>query len=168
MKIIYLDTVIKDVENTKCLKCNNSLAYHFDPLISGHCLAFDELININYYLDWTLDKFIKCHESCSTCNNPNNCITCNNSKGYYFIENDNSGICYTKSTISIKYYLNLTDNLFKLCNSRCYSCEIGGTNSESNCIKCQGGSNYHFDPYKLNHCIKSNELPNSSFYLENS
>ena len=155
-------------ENTKCLKCNNSLAYHFDPLISGHCLAFDELININYYLDWTLDKFIKCHESCSTCNNPNNCITCNNSKGYYFIENDNSGICYTKSTISIKYYLNLTDNLFKLCNSRCYSCEIGGTNSESNCIKCQGGSNYHFDPYKLNHCIKSNELPNSSFYLENS
>ena len=155
-------------EESNCLKCNNSLNYHFDPLKSGHCLTYEELININYYLDTTTDKFTKCNESCSTCDNPHNCIICNNTKGYYFMENDNSGICYIKSTNTLGYYLNQTDNLFKLCNSRCYSCDEGGTDSRSNCIKCKNSDDYHFDPYILNHCITQNELPNSNYYLETS
>ena len=156
-----------DIESN-CIKCNNSLNYHFDPIKPNHCLAYEELININYYLDTTFDKFKICYESCATCTGPSLCTTCNHTKGYYFIQHDNSGICYTLSTIAIGYYLNLTDNLFKLCHSRCYSCVVGGIDSETNCTKCNNNENYHFDPYKLNHCIKSNELPNTSYYLETS
>ena len=156
-----------DIESN-CLICNNSLNYHFDPLIDKHCLAFEELININYYLDSTVDKFKICHNNCSTCTNPYKCTTCNNTKGYYFIQNDISGYCYNLSTIAIGYYLNLTDNLFKLCNSRCYSCVVGGIDSQSNCTKCKNSINLHFDPYKSNHCIPFNELPNNSYYLETS
>ena len=155
-------------EDTKCLKCNNSLNYHFDPLRDGHCITYEELIDINYYIDPITDKFMKCDESCITCNKSNTCLECNNTKEYYFIENDNSGICYTNSTIPIGFYFNLTDNLFKSCNSRCYSCEKGGINTQSNCIKCKNINGYHFDPYILNHCIKFNELPNSSYYVEES
>ena len=153
---------------SNCIKCNNSLDYHFDPYKAKHCLRYDELININYYLDTSTDKFKICNGNCSTCVNPYKCTQCNNTKGYYFIESDISGICYNSLTIPIKYYLNLTDNLYKLCNRRCYSCREGGIDTETNCTKCKNSENYHFDPFKLNHCIKINELPNSSFYLETS
>ena len=151
---------------TNCIKCNNSLDYHFDPIKQNHCLTYEELIDINYYIDTTEDKFKLCNENCSTCNNPNQCTSCNNSKEYYFIENDSSGICYNSISIPIGYYLNLSDNLFKSCNSRCYSCEVGGSNTQSNCTQCKNSANYHLHPFKLNHCIKRDELPNESFYLE--
>ena len=156
-----------DIESN-CLECNNSLNYHFDPIIPKHCLTYEELININYYLDSSVDKFKICNYNCSTCQNPYKCTLCNNTKGYYFIENDLSGICYNSITIAVGYYLNLTDNLYKLCNSRCYSCIVGGIDSESNCTRCKNDNNYHFAPFKQNHCIKINELPNNSFYLETS
>ena len=108
--------------SSNCFECNNTKEYHFDPIKIGHCLKYDELININYYLDINEDKYKICHESCLTCDGPNrnNCKRCNNTKGYYFKENDNSGICFTQTTIEIGYYLNHTDNLFKKCNIRCY------------------------------------------------
>ena len=154
--------------DTKCTKCNNSLDYHFDPIKPNHCLKYDELIDINYYLDIVDDKFKLCDEKCSTCKDPNKCNTCNNTKEYYFIENDLSGICYNSISISVGYYLNLSDKLFKSCNNRCYSCEVGGSDIQSNCTKCKNSNNYHFHPFNLNHCIKWEELPNESFYLETS
>ncbi len=153
---------------SNCIKCNKNENYHFDPYIDNHCIKEEELPNINYYLDTIDDKYKICLPSCLTCAGPSKCAKCNNTKGYYFIENDNSGICYTQLTIPIGYYLNLTDNLFKLCNNRCYSCIRGGNNFESNCTVCKNSANYHFDPYKLDHCIKQSELPNISFYLETS
>ena len=155
---------------SNCLKCNNTKDLHFDPIKINHCINYDELININYYLDINEDKYKICHESCLTCNGPsnNNCLICNNSKGYYFKENDNSHICFTNDSIEIGYYLNISDNLFKKCNSRCLSCSIGGIDSLSNCIKCKNENNYHFDPLKQNHCIQFNELQSSNYFLDSN
>ena len=154
-------------EDSNCMQCNNNESYHFHPYIDNHCVTQEELPT-NYYLDKNDSKYKICNESCLICTEPSKCISCNNTKGYYFIENDNSGICYTEQIFPIGYYLNLTDNLFKLCNNRCYSCNISGNDFESNCLQCKSSDNYHFDPYKLNHCINQSELPNISFYLDNS
>ena len=153
--------------SSNCIKCNNDENYHFDNLKANHCVTYDELQDINYYLDENDDKYKLCHESCLKCDGPNNnnCINCNNSKGYYFKENDNSKVCFTKNTISIGYYLNSIDNLFKKCNSRCLTCDIGGTDSLSNCKKCKNNNNYHFDPVKANHCIQLSELSTSNYFI---
>ena len=57
----------------------NSNNYHFDPLIENHCIKFNELPSTNYYLDTKEDKYKLCHESCFTCDGPNNdnCLSCN-------------------------------------------------------------------------------------------
>ena len=113
---------------------------------------------------------IDCYETCSECyatgNDTNhNCLICNNTKGYYFKENSDNNNCYNKDTIEIGYYLDSNNKVFKQCNLRCLTCEGGGDNLNSNCTKCN--NNYHFDPIEINHCVKFNELPNSSFYLDN-
>ena len=122
--------------SSNCIKCNNILGYHFDPSKQKHCINFYELANTNYYLDENEDKYKLCHATCLKCDGPNNnnCQNCYNSKGYYFIVNDDSRICYSKNING--YYLNATDNLLYKCNNRCLSCDNEGTDINSNCIKC--------------------------------
>ena len=177
----YLDTINKIFKkcNDRCLTCNiggnDSFSnctkckedYHFDPIKLNHCIKSNELIDINYYLDNNDDKYKICHESCLECSGQNNnCLSCNNTKGYYFKENNENNICYSNNTIEIGYYFNNNDYLFKKCNYKCLTCDYGGSNSSSNCTKCKNIDNYHFDPIKKNHCIKFNELPNISYYLD--
>ena len=149
--------------NSNCLKCNNN--YHFHPYKTNHCINLNELPTPNYYVDLNDNKYKLCHNSCLTCNdsNYNNCLSCNNDNSYYFIENNYSNICYRNGTLEDGYYLDLNDKLFKKCNYRCLTCKMGGNNTNSNCLKCN--NNYHFHPYKINHCINLNELPTPNYYL---
>ena len=181
----YLDTTINIIKkcNHRCLKCNeegsdsssiclvwnNNDDYHFDPLKEKHCLKYDELRNINYYLNEEYDKYDLCFDKCLTCNGPfeNNCTLCNVSKGYYFKENDNSQKCYSKDNIELGYYLDESEQLFKKCNKGCLKCDIGGTDSNTNCLICINDNGYHFDPNKENHCIKFENLINTNYYLNN-
>ena len=114
---------------------------------------------------------VDCYETCSDCNyigNADNhyCLSCNNTKGYYFKENDIKKNCYNNNTIGLGYYLDKNNQIFKKCHTRCSACNKEGTNSASNCQKCNNANNYHFDPIKENHCIKFNELPNTNYYLD--
>ena len=152
--------------HSNCIKCLNN-EYHFDPIIPNHCIKEDELPDINYYFDTDDDIYKLCYETCLKCSGPNetDCISCNNTKGLYFKEDDIVKICHSINEIEKGYYLDLNHNLIKKCNSRCLSCNQSGTESYSNCIECLD-DNYHFDPYKPNHCIKEVELPIPNYYVD--
>ena len=119
----------------------------------------------------TINNFI-CYKSCLYCFGEgniynHNCTVCNNYRGYYFLENSVSKNCYNENEIIDGYYLDKSSNLFKRCNNRCSTCNTGGVDSSSNCLKCNNINNYHFDPIKSKHCITFIELPNSNYYLDN-
>ena len=97
--------------------------------------------------------------------NPAECTSCYNSNGFYSKEDDNNIICYSTEEIEEGYYLDSYSKIIKKCNNRCLSCNRGGTNTQSNCIKCIN-DDYHFDPIKSNHCINETELSSISYYLD--
>ena len=131
-----------------------------------YCSLNNDDIQINFSIPYN----IICYKSCLECNDigndiNHNCIKCDNSKGYYFKENNENNNCFNTSNIEEGYYLDKNDNLFKKCNKRCLTCNIGGNDTLSNCTKCKNA--YHFDPIKGNHCIIFSELININYYLDN-
>ena len=145
-----------------CIKCVND-EFHFDPIIDNHCIKEDELPSRNYYLDVDDDRYKICHEACINCTGPNanDCIFCNNSNGYYLKENDDTSTCYSENEIEDGYYLDLNEQLIRLC----YESNESGNETYTNCIKCINNE-YHFDPFIDNHCIKEDELPDVNYYLD--
>ena len=150
-----------DDSNTKCLICIS--AYHFHPDKSNHCTNLNELPqDSNYYIDEN-DTYQLCPKSCSKCENLTYCSECN--EGYYYKENDTNKICYSNITIGDGYYL-YNNSLFKKCYFNCKNCYGAGNNSTNNCSECNNNEEYHFDPLINNKCIKFEQLPNSSFYVD--
>ena len=102
-----------------------------------------------------------CYISCSKCNQVgnetnHNCVQCKNK--YYFKENE-SGNCYSNSTIEPNYYLH--SNKYKLCNENCLSCNGPSSN---NCLSCNNSENLYL--FEENHsCITKSSKPHN-YYLD--
>ena len=147
--------------NFNCLNNNIIIKYYFN-------------FNLKYCTPINTDRIIitipNCYSTCSDCyekgNLSNNkCIECDNEKGYYFKEDENNN-CFDKTNIIKGYYFSESQNIFKKCNNRCAFCTGEGTETSSNCIECNNEENYHFDPIKLNHCRKIEELESSNYYVD--
>ena len=112
------------------------------------------IIPEGYYVNDTSIKTIdKCPIKCHTCsfesiiNNNNLCISCNINNSYYPKYNDSLNInsfyeCYRRDDIEPGYYLDIEENNYKLCYSKCKSCNIGGDDTNNNCIECNDDDNY--------------------------
>lgn len=138
-------------DNTFLKQCDNScLTCETEPLSCKKCrFGFYKNSNstaekINYCYIKTLGNYqdldeniLKlCDDSCYDCElNSKNCTICQ--KNYYKLENskgDNKNFCYKEF---FGYYIDKVENLIKLCDTSCSSCE----SNSNNCILCK--NNYY-------------------------
>ena len=137
-------------ENTNCLLCKDN-NYFVDG--TNQCSTN----NINgYYRNDSLRKYMKCYESCKTCNkegnvNNHNCQSCKD--GFVYMDGTNN--CYDKNIIIDYYYFN--QNKFVQCNNKCINCE----NNPNYCSSCISGY-YLLD----NICETMDTILNKGYILE--
>ena len=112
-----------------------------------------------YYFDSTLNKYMKCYTTCSSCSSlgtsSNNLCTSCKANNYEF--EDITGKCDSSDTSSTSnYYLDtsLTPYKWMKCYSTCATCSTGGSISTHNCDTCISG-------YKIKEGTKDclNSLP---------
>ena len=140
-----------DDSNSNCLTCIKD--YHFSPNKNNHCISFNELPNdLGYYLDITINKYIKCHEKCKTCNGPNenNCISYNNQTHYFNKK-------YIRKLECGQGKYDSGGGVCKDCDSSCKKCNDG-----HQCTECKSSS-YHFREDKP---FCHTGLENDGYYLD--
>ena len=148
--------------NSKCLKCQKD--YHFDPIKPNHCIKFSELDNVSFYIDKNDDKFKKCHESCLTCDGPNNndCLSCNGRT--YFEAEYFSNRCLKVEEVPLNYYVVYLSGIIKYskCHISCKRCFAGG---ENKCLECNIKEGYYPVEDKSEYCLSKENVP-KKYYLD--
>ncbi len=69
----------------------NNLTYEEYLNLNFICLKIDNKINTIFF-DKENKNYDKCNKDCNICENKTSCINCNTDNGYFFKENDNTGI----------------------------------------------------------------------------
>jgi len=151
-------------------KCTQCVANSYIREESLNILVFQCFIDkpeLNYYLDSTNPNnklYRKCNSSCRSCDlGPTQCTMCNS--GFYFKEGFNTlgDICYN-TLPQTNFYLDLTAQLYKPCNTACKTC-VGGTAMD--CNTCNTGFNMaYFDVTPPMGCYNRN--PEDNYFLDNS
>ena len=118
-------------------------------------------------MDSKEDKYKLCHESCLTCDGPNNdnCLSCNG-KTFFEVENYPNK-CLKYAEIPINYYGIVLDNgafIFNKCHESCKTCIKGG---KYNCQECNIVGGYYPVEDKFGYCLTEEELP-YKYYLDNN
>ena len=153
-----------------CEDCRNYYNYEQTDCITT--------IEDGYYNNDTDAKTIdKCPDKCKKCSlesvTKDSCILCNVDKFYYPKQDDplNEGSsftkCYYKDDPQSGYYLNIDEQIFKPCYSKCESCNQDGDNQNNHCTQCKGDNIYdlvdgncichYFYNYEKTDCIDSIE-----------
>ena len=122
----------------------------------------------SYYISELTGVIGDCHSSCKTCNGKlyNNCIQCDNIN--YFKATNFLNQCLSMEQIPSNYYYDSQNNIYSPCYFSCSKCNEYSNSTSHNCLLCDNSNNYHFHPSINNNCIKYNELPDVSYYLDNS
>ena len=187
----YLDTktepyIIKKCPDN-CLKCTNDQSD--DEVKCDMCDYFNEYylmygtnncatnITQHYYLDKKNKIYKPCYKLCLSCNNSENllelnmnCESCDMDLDYYLIENTKN----CTNNLPLHYYFDKISKIFRKCYYKCDNCEIGGNETNMNCISCKKFYKYNSTilrctencPYKYFYydnnknlvCLKLNEL----------
>ena len=147
----------------KCLTCNEG-NYLAEP---SNCI--NDITH--YYYDSGDNKYKHCYQTCDTCNaysseSSHECKTCNT--GYHFIYNE-TGKCITQDEKPNNTYLNENNNTYCKCHDRCYSCDQGQSETNTNCKECYKENDkymYHFIYNSPGHCISPQERPKYTYLDE--
>ncbi|MCQ2755108.1 MAG: hypothetical protein MJ231_08725, partial [bacterium] len=143
---------------TNCLECNTG--FHLvENSSTSNCV---NNTSDDYYLNTTLDTFMKCYNSCSKCSgygeeSNSNCDSCKT--GFYFVEGGKSKNCVEEPP-GQNYYKNETHYL--KCHEACLTCNGSGTNTNTNCILCNETDNYESKDGS-GHCTKKGSIPGQYF-----
>ena len=148
-----------DENNHHCTQCkggdmeligNNCICNPYYNYAQTGCIS---IIPDGYYNNDTIARTIdKCPDKCKKCSseslNSNSCLLCNVDIFYYPKENDplNAGLfikCYYKDEEQTGYYLNTLEKIFKLCYTKCNTCNGEGDDDNNNCLECK--NNYKLD-----------------------
>lgn len=109
-----------------------------------------------YYFDTTLNYYIKCDVSCTSCNlNKMNCIQCNIS-GKYYPKVDNVKSCILSTNPPSGYYFNAQTSKHEFCDNSCMTCI-----SIKSCLTCT--LNFYPIENNLNDCRNSSSISNDYF-----
>ena len=150
------------VSNSNCIKCQKD--YHFDPTKPNHCIKFSELDSVSFYVDKKDDKFQKCHESCLTCDGPNNndCLSCNG-RTYFETEYFNNR-CLKVEEVPHNYYVVFLSGIIKYskCHISCKRCFGGG---ENKCLECNIEEGFYPVEDKAEYCFSEKNVP-KKYYLD--
>lgn len=124
-----------------CTSCSTNLypILSLSSNVSFKCYAkVSDLPSQNYYL--FNNYFLECDNSCATCNDPTSCTKCK--EGYYYLESDLGGICYSSNKKPlVNTYFDSINSLFKSCYYKCLTCDEYG---EDKCTSCDTNNNYYF------------------------
>ena len=148
-----------------CTSCDNVTYFFKENDNSGKCFD-DNTIGIGYYLDGIDKLYKKCNGRCDTCNEGgsetnSSCLTCNNNEDFYFAQNYYHH-CFKSNELPANYYLDQEQNIFKLCNESCFSCDGPFYN---NCTSCDNVT-YFFKENDLNKICYKNISLEEGYYLD--
>lgn len=150
-------------DDMNCRTCDNGKGYY---KISGDTSSNCYKSPSGYYLDDTVYK--RCYESCSSCsgagtNLNNNCTDCGVN---YYPSSDDSTQCWNSTTKPDNFYYSdeRIDKIeYKKCHVSCLSCLGAGSDSYTNCSKCDNENGYYALFSNVSKCL--NTTP-SQHYLE--
>ena len=126
--------------NHNCIKCNNSENYYFIEEDNSHNCYSKDSIELGYFLDEDNKIFKKCSNRCLTCsNNSENCTKCIN-ESYHFHPNIENNCIMQDELPNNNYYLDKSDDKYKICYERCLVCT--GPN-ETDCLSCNNSKGYY-------------------------
>ena len=153
-----------------CYECQTNYTFLNDSIYTNNCY---EICDFYYFFDDNNDYQCteKCPDSYKCLNVIKKCIkSCKEEKFYKYEYNNN---CYKdcpNDTYIIEgkegelictpegYYLDLNEGKYKKCYENCNICNIGGNETNHNCLTCK--ENYTF----YNSLIKSNCYPKCQYY----
>ena len=180
------------VDNKECVEeCINEYRFEFDNKCYYGCppgtyynytqTGCIDTIPIGYYLNdstkQTIDKCdVKCNKECILDKPTNNviCKGCNNAQNYYKKVDGEEINGYYECYIGQveKYYLDIPNNEYKNCFSKCKFCSELGDIYNHKCTDCYPGYTlndtfcyekceylYYFDQEKLYHCTEDENCP---------
>ena len=156
--ICYFTCMNCDEEPIFNNETGNIISHNCKECLGGYNFLFEtkdcynsSILEYGYYLSSKDLMYHKCGNQCQTCINETNCIKCNTKDEYYFIENEESTICYNNETIKEGYYLDKKENPYKWkkCYEKCESCIAEGNYTNMNCLSCNTKliNNKTFKPY---------------------
>ncbi len=131
--------------------------------------CLDSIPDEYYNNDTTNNTIDKCPIECKTCSYESVynglCVSCNINDGYYpkldDLNNNNSFYkCYQEEPIG--YFLDIINNIFKPCYTKCKTCSGEGNDENNNCLQCIDDSLYTFDNGK---CIINQLVQNISYFF---
>ena len=133
--------------DNKCLSCvtGSHFIENYDKVNGSECFTgqkqgyFVDVINSVDDKNSNNLYYKACYNSCTQCSGieEGKCTQCAND--LYFIENykKDGDFCFNISNPQVaNYYLDLTEKVFKKCDSSCETC----LNSASNCLKCSANN----------------------------
>ena len=111
-----------------------------------------------------------CFDTCKSCLTPgtlsnHKCLSCDN-VSYFRKENDDNN-CYNFSLLDEGYYFDHDNLKFKKCHTSCKTCLGFGTDSNTNCSKCDINNNY-YPIYENESLCKLYEANLEGWVLENN
>jgi len=135
-----------------CLE-NYAMAYDKNNQSIRECYSINEILE-GYYLSSDKSKWLKCDDSCLTCEGYyNNCTKCKEES--VFVKNDESIIgCYSINEILEGYYLNSDKSEWLKCDDSCKTCEV----TYNNCSICQEEYAFFRNNQPITECYSINEL----------
>jgi hypothetical protein len=125
-----------DSIKNNCLKCLNS----FYPLEQDITQCYSTTnVPQGYYLDTSLGAFVKCYDSCLTCNSKgdsgtHNCLKC---LDYYYPLEDKINQCYPYTEVINGYFFNIETLNFTRCYQSCGTCKMLGDINQHICLSCK-------------------------------
>ena len=138
------------------IPCNNRTFFHKENDQKNMCYN-ESTIEEGYYFKNNLYK--QCNYRCSTCNQGgndelSNCEKCNNAKNYHFSPYI-SNHCINESELNTNsyFYVDKSQDKFKVCHSTCLRCN--GPNN-NNCILCDN-TNYFSVEFFENRCLSRSQ-----------
>ena len=148
-----------DEINHNCTECDNDKGYYPKKDDDNINNCYNEItIGEGYYLNE--NEFKKCHIRCLTCDGEGtetntNCLSCDNSNNFHFDPNVEKHCIIFTELPNDNYYLDNSDDKYKLCNQACDTCDGP---SARNCKKCNNQNDFHFHPNTTKYCVRKEEL----------
>jgi hypothetical protein len=141
------------LNDTQCTTCDND----YYPLPDNHTQCYPANTSLDYYFWDTVGlKYVKCYDSCLTCNTLGDQIIskCTQCKpGYYILEDDPTQ-CLLPNLSMSNYYWHTVNLIYSKCYASCNSCNQPGDAQINNCLTCQ--ANYYNLQDDATQCLAPN------------
>ena len=150
-------------EDSKISSCKEENANYTIYMNTSICITKP---SNSYYISELTGVIGDCHSSCKECRGQfyNDCTRCDNIS--YFKVANYLNQCLLREQVPTNYYFDSQNSIYSPCYFSCSKCNEYSNSTSHNCLICDNNNNYHFHPNKKNNCIKKNELPDVSYYLD--